>query len=122
MINFQAERSLPRNDRSAHEMRVLCGDMYVVGTSDHMNLGGVMIEVLARRLASIADALSVLVRFAGRMPDTAKGRGGTRPSQLTPMTVEIQMWTRNCRGSWEETKTGAAGVSGLRLTKLYSLL
>ena len=56
------EKKLESNDRVAHELRCLTDVLYLAGSVDQLNMGGLCcIESLCRRIAAIVEAYAMPV-------------------------------------------------------------
>ena len=87
---FEADKGIKRTDRLHHEMTTLIDTLYYAGSVDSLNLGGLLcLEVVARRLESIVEALRDGQEHANW--DTAKYLAGRR-SAMDCVSAGLRSW------------------------------
>lgn len=87
---FEADKGIKRTDRLHHELATLIDALYYAGSVDCLNLGGLLcLEVIARRLESIVEALRDGQEAANW--DTAKYLAGRR-SAMDCVSSGLRSW------------------------------
>ena len=87
---FEADKGIKRTDRLHHELATLIDTLYYAGSVDCLNVGGLLcLEVVARRLESIVEALRDGQEQANW--DTAKYLAG-RKSAMDCVSAGLRSW------------------------------
>ena len=87
---FEVDKGIKRTDRLHHELATLIDALYYAGSVDCLNLGGLLcLEVIARRLESIVEALRDGQEQANW--DTAKYLAG-RKSAMDCVSSQLRSW------------------------------